>query len=104
MAHFRRAAQARIKGITVVNENAEFTDETRTRVLVVTEEREFSGFIHRLNSNQRETDVLNDEKPFVHLTQVEIRVKGLPSQNVPFVAVNKASIICVIPEEDSARS
>ena len=83
------------------NSNPESIENTRTRVLVVTEQREFAGYIHRLSSNQRETDVLNDEKPFVHLTQVEIREKGLPSQNVPFVAVNKSSIICVIPEESS---
>ncbi len=73
---------------------------TRSRVLVVTELREFAGFIHRINANQRETDVLNDEKPFIHLTEVEIKTRERPPQKVPFVAVNKASIICVIPEED----
>ena len=75
-------------------------EETRSMVLVVTEQREFAGFIHRTSANQRETDVLNDEKPFIHLTQVEIRTRERPPQKVPFVAVNKSSIICVIPEED----
>jgi hypothetical protein len=79
-------------------------EETRSRVLVVTEQRELAGFIHRPSHNQRETDVLNDEKPFIHLTQVEIRTGERPAQQVPFVAVNKASIIFVIPEEDSANS
>ncbi|MDF1536991.1 MAG: hypothetical protein P1S46_10935 [bacterium] len=72
---------------------------TRSRVLVVTEQREFAGFIHRMSANQRETDVLNDEKPFIHLTQVEIRTRERPPLKVPFVAINKSSIICVIPEE-----
>ena len=76
-------------------------EETRSRVLVVTEQKEFSGYIHRINANQRETDVLNDDKPFIHLTQVEIRTRERPPHKVNFVAVNKSNIICVIPEEDS---
>jgi hypothetical protein len=71
----------------------------RSKVLVVTEKREFSGFLHTMSRNRRETDVLNDEKTFIHLTEVELRIKGEIPKEVPFVAVNKASIICVIPEE-----
>jgi len=71
----------------------------RSRVMVITEEREFAGFLHTLTKDRRETDVLNDEKTFIHLTDVELRVKGEMPKKVPFVAVNKASIICVIPEE-----
>ena len=71
----------------------------RSRVIVVTEQREFTGFLHTMSADRRETDVLNDEKTFVHLTDVEVKVKGEMPKNVPFVAVNKASIICVIPEE-----
>ncbi len=75
--------------------------EPKTRVRVITEQREFAGFLHTTRMDRRETDVLNDEKSFIHLTEVEIRVKGeRPSiRIVPFVAVNKSSIICVIPEE-----
>lgn len=71
----------------------------RSRVIVVTEQREFTGFLHTISADRRETDVLNDEKTFVHLTDVEVRVKGEMPKKVPFVAVNKANIICVIPEE-----
>ena len=70
-----------------------------SRVLVVTEHREFAGFLHTMSVDRRETDVLNDERAFIHLTEVEVRVKGEIPKEVPFVAVNKASIICVIPEE-----
>jgi hypothetical protein len=87
-------------GVMVEINGQDLVEETRSRVLVVTEQKEFSGYIHRVNSNQRETDVLNDDKPFIHLTQVEIRTRERQPQKVPFVAVNKSSIICVIPEED----
>ena len=69
----------------------------RSRVTVVTELREFEGFLHTMSADRRETDVLNDEKSFIHLTEVEIRVKGEMPKKVPFVAVNTASISCVIP-------
>ena len=72
----------------------------RSRVLVVTENREFVGFLHTMSANRRETDVLNDEKTFIHLTEVEERIRGEIPKKVPFVAVNKANIIYVIPEED----
>jgi hypothetical protein len=71
-----------------------------TKILVVTEKNEFAGYLHTMTPDRRETDVLNDEKTFIHLTDVEIRVKGDIPKKVPFVAVNKASIICVIPEEE----
>jgi hypothetical protein len=86
----------------VENNSQDSIEETRSRVLVVTGLREFAGFIHRVNANQRATDVLNDDKPFIHLTDVEIKTRERPIQKVPFVAVNKSSIICVIPQEDSA--
>ncbi|MCJ7501212.1 hypothetical protein MUP29_13260 [bacterium] len=72
----------------------------RSRVMVVTEKREFSGFLHTMSPDRRETDILNDERTFIHLTEVELRIKGEVPKKVPFVAVNKASIICVIPEEE----
>jgi len=72
-----------------------------SRVLVVTEQTEFVGFLHTLTADRRETDVLNDEKTFIHLTDVEVRAKGEVPKKVPFVAVNKASIIWVIPEEET---
>ncbi len=72
--------------------------ELKTKVLVVTEKREFFGFLHRTSPDMRETDVLNDQKSFIHLTDVEVRMKGeIPTKDIPFVAVNKASIICVVP-------
>jgi hypothetical protein len=71
----------------------------RSRIMVVTEKREFTGFLHTISADRRETDVLNDDKTFIHLTEVELKVKGEMPKEVPFVAVNKASIICVIPEE-----
>ena len=73
----------------------------RMKVMVVTEHREFAGYLHTMTADRRETDVLNDEKTFIHLTEVEVRVRGDMPKMVPFVAVNKASIICVIPEEES---
>jgi hypothetical protein len=53
-----------------------------------------------MSADRRETDVLNDEKSFIHLTDVEIRVKGEMPKKVPFVAVNKTNILCLIPEEE----
>ena len=73
----------------------------RSRVMVVTEQREFVGFLHTMTTDRRETDVLNDEKSFIHMTEVVLRVKDDMPKKVPFVAVNKANIICVIPEESS---
>ena len=74
--------------------------DTTSRVMVVTEQTEFVGSLHTMTADRRETDVLNDEKTFVHLTDVEVRAKGEVPKRVPFVAVNKASIIWVIPEEE----
>ena len=71
-----------------------------SRVMVVTEHREFVGYLHTMSADRRETDVLNDQKSFVHLTDVEVRMKGEMPKNVPFVAVNKVSIICVIPDSE----
>lgn len=75
------------------------SNRPRSRVLVVTEHREFAGFLHTMLPDRRETDVLNDEKAFIHLTDVLVRSRGDMPKKVPFVAVNKANIICVIPEE-----
>ncbi|NOY87500.1 MAG: hypothetical protein GXP52_09430 [Deltaproteobacteria bacterium] len=72
--------------------------ETKSKVFVITEHYEFIGLLHLININRRESDVLNDGKPFIHLTDVEVRVKSTgKSSQVPFVAINKRNIICVIP-------
>ncbi len=72
--------------------------EAKARVFVLTSELEFIGDLHLVNLDRRETDVLNDNKPFIHLTNVEVKQKGdESSKKVPFVAVNKDNIICVIP-------
>jgi len=76
-------------------------NSTRSRVTVVTQQREFVGFLHTITTDRRETDVLNDEKSFIHMTEVVLRVKDDMPKKVPFVAVNKANIICVIPDESS---
>jgi hypothetical protein len=74
------------------------TGEYKTKVLVITEHNEFSGHLHRMSPDRRESDILNDEKLFIHLTDVVYRTKGeIPTKRVPFVAVNKANIIFVIP-------
>ncbi len=83
------------------DDRAEDLKTPRSRVMVITEHLEFVGFLHTMSADRRETDVLNDEKSFIHLTEVEVRVKGEMPKNVPFVAVNKANIICVIPEESN---
>lgn len=76
------------------DENVEY----KTKVLVITEHNEFSGHLHRLSADRRESDILNDEKLFIHLTDVVYRTRGeVPTKKVPFVAVNKASIVFVIP-------
>ena len=72
----------------------------RTKVLVITDRDEFVGYLHTMVPDRRETDVLNDERTFIHLTDVVFRVKGDLPKKVDFVAVNKANIICVIPEEE----
>ncbi len=82
------------------NDRAEDLKTPRARVMVITERREFVGFLHTLSVDRRETDVLNDEKSFIHMTDVEVRIKGEMPKKVPFVAVNKANILCVIPEEE----
>lgn len=74
--------------------------EATSKVFVITEHYEFIGMLHLINLDRRESDVLNDEKPFMHLTDVEVRVKNSKKKShVPFVAVNKKNIICVIPFE-----
>ena len=73
----------------------------KSKVLVITEQREFSGYLHRMSADRRETDILNDERTFLHLTDVVFRTRGeIPTKRVPFVAVNKANIIFVIPLEE----
>lgn len=77
------------------------TGGKKARVLVVTSQRKFSGYLHRTSADLRETDVLNDERSFIHLTDVEVRKRGeIPSKAVPFVAINKASIVYVIPADE----
>ena len=76
-------------------------NSTRSRVTVVTQQREFVGFLHTGSADRRETEILNDERSFIHLTDVLVRIKGELPKKVPFVAVNKANIICVIPDESS---
>ncbi len=72
--------------------------ETRSRIVVITERYEFIGNMHLVNLDRRESDVLNDDKPFLHLTEVEVRIRTEKrTTRIPFVAVNKRSIICVIP-------
>ena len=72
--------------------------EAKSKVFVITEHYEFIGLLHLVNIDRRESDVLNDEKPFIHLTDVEVRVKTTSkASQVPFVAINKRNIICVIP-------
>jgi hypothetical protein len=97
---FLRPYQRRKGGVKMGDVGPQGSRLPRSKVMVVTEKREFSGFLHTMTNDRRETDVLNDEKTFIHLTDVELRVKGEIPKMVPFVAVNKASIICVIPEEE----
>ncbi len=79
-------------------ETSRVMKEAKSKVFVVTEHYEFVGFIHLINLERRESDVLNDAKPFVHLTEVELKVKeSKKTSTIPFVAINKNSIICVIP-------
>jgi len=76
-------------------------NEFKTKVLVITEHNEFSGYLHRMSADRRETDILNDDKLFIHLTDVVYRTRGeVPTKKVPFVAVNKANIVFVIPLEE----
>lgn len=70
----------------------------RSKVLVVTDHYEFVGDLHLVSSQRRESDVLNDEKSFILLTDVQVKIKNTRrSSKAPFVAVNKRNIICVIP-------
>ncbi|UCF31959.1 MAG: hypothetical protein JSV26_06040 [bacterium] len=72
--------------------------EAKSKIFVITEKYEFIGYLHLINIDRRESDVLNDDKPFLHLTDVEVRVKDTKkTSHVPFVAVNKKNVICVIP-------
>jgi hypothetical protein len=78
--------------------------EAKSKVFVITEQYEFIGFLHLINMDRRESDVLNDDKPFIHLTDVEVRVKKTnKTRMVPFVAVNKRNVVCVIPFESEKR-
>ena len=83
-------------------------DETeifKTKVLIVTEQYEFSGYLHRMSADRRETDILNDERMFVHITDVVARIRGeVPTKRVQFVAINKANILFVIPLEEEYES
>ena len=77
----------------------------KTKVLIVTEQYEFSGHLHRMSADRRETDILNDERMFIHLTDVVARIRGeVPTKRVPFVAINKTNILFVIPLEEEYES
>lgn len=80
--------------------------EGKSRVFVITEQYEFLGDLHLINLDRRETDVLNDNKPFIHLTDVDVKIKGNETKRrkVQFVAVNKQNIICVIPLEQESTT
>ena len=81
------------------------TEEYKTKVLIVTEQYEFSGYLHRMSADRRETDILNDERMFVHITDVVARIRGeAPTKRVQFVAINKANILFVIPLEEEFES
>jgi hypothetical protein len=85
----------------MVKERKAETKEYKTKVLVITEQNEFSGYLHRLSPDRRETDILNDDKLFIHLTDVVYRTRGeVPTKRVPFVAVNKSNIVFVIPLQE----
>jgi hypothetical protein len=74
--------------------------EAKSKVFVITEHYEFIGNLHLINLERRESDVINDEKPFINLTNVEVRVKATnKTSHVNFVAINKKNVICVIPFE-----
>lgn len=82
-------------------ERSRVMKEAKSKVFVVSEHYEFVGYIHLINLDRRESDVLNDNKPFIHLTDVEVKVKDTKkTSSVPFVAINKQNIICVIPMDD----
>jgi hypothetical protein len=79
--------------------------EATSKVFVVTELYEFVGTLHLINLDRRESDVLNDEKPFIHLTGVSIKDKKTgKNHDVPFAAINKKSIICVIPLQKQEKT
>ncbi len=79
--------------------------EATSKVFVVTELYEFVGTIHLINLERRESDVLNDEKPFIHLTEVSIKDRKTgKTHDVPFAAINKKGIICVIPLQKQAKA
>ncbi len=82
-------------------ERSRVMKEARSKVFVVTELYDFVGYLHLINLDRRESDVLNDNKPFIHLTDVEVKIKETKKTNtVPFVAISKQNIICVIPMEE----
>ncbi len=88
----------------MANERFRVMKEATSRVFVVTELYEFIGQLHLVNLERRESDVLNDEKPFIHLTDVTIKDKTTgKSTSVPFAAVSKKGIICVIPIGDKGK-
>ncbi len=77
--------------------------EARSKVFVTTNLYEFVGYLHLVNLDRRESDVLNDSKPFVHLTDAEIKDKETgKTSKVPFVAINKQNIICVVPMNEKS--
>ena len=92
--------------MTMSFDRSRILKEGKSRVFVITEQYEFLGDVHLINLDRRETDVLNDNKPFIHLTDVDVKIKGDENKHrkVPFVAVNKRSIICVIPLEQEGMA
>ena len=88
----------------MAKENMEESRVRKTKVLVLTDHNEFSGYLHHLYPDRRETDILNDDKLFIHLTDVVYRKRGeVPIKKVPFVAVNKSNIVFVIPLEEEEK-
>lgn len=88
----------------MAHERFKVAPDAKSRVFVVTDLFEFIGTLHLINLERRESDVLNDEKPFIHLTEVRIKDKNTgKTTQVPFAAVNKKGIICVIPLEKKEK-
>jgi hypothetical protein len=71
----------------------------RTRVLLFTDRHRIRGYV-ALAPGARLTDYLEESKRFIPVTDAEVAtLDGAPVRAVPFLAVSRAHIEMILPDE-----
>ena len=74
------------------------------RVQILADAFVYEGYVHLLAGGRLVQDLLNNEQPFLNLTDVVILDRAAASTiHVPYVALNKGAITHVVPLANEAR-